>query len=329
MSLIRAERRRFFKRRMTLWMLIIGVLILSAVTAGLALTHEKPTPAAVAAAEAEAERVYQQEVQNFERFKADCERMAGPEAQEKCQGPQREWFKAEHYMPPQFVFKAYFGEILIIWAAIISMIGFVLGATFVGAEWNSGSMMNLLTWKPRRMNVLGTKLGVLLGTMAVVGAVTFALWTAGLYAVGKTSGNTTGMTSGTWQSFGLSGLRGVAMILAFTALGFGLASLGRHTALALGVAVAVIVVGQIGLGIVLNLAQVKFPESYLIPVHMYTWLSKEVRLYDYSGSVHCTPEGCEAPQLLLKYTQTGPVALGVLLVVLAAAFWAMRRRDVA
>jgi hypothetical protein len=81
------------------------------------------------------------------------------------------------------------------------------------------------------------------------------------------------MTSGTWQSFGLSGVRGVAMILAFTALGFGLASLGRHTALALGVAIAVVIVGQIGLGIVLSLAQVKFAESYLIPVHMYAWLS--------------------------------------------------------
>ena len=84
------------------------------------------------------------------------------------------------------------------------------------------------------------------------------------------------MTPGTWQSFGLMGLRGVAMIMAFTALGFGLASLGRHTALALGVAIAVVIVGQIGLAIVLQLANVKFFEQYLIPVHMYTWLNKQV-----------------------------------------------------
>jgi hypothetical protein len=58
-------------------------------------------------------------------------------------------------MPPQFDFKHQYGDILIIWAAIISMVGFVLGATFVGAEWSSGSMMNLLTWRPKRMNVLG------------------------------------------------------------------------------------------------------------------------------------------------------------------------------
>jgi ABC-2 type transport system permease protein len=329
-SLIRAERRRFIKRRMTVWMLAIGLLILGAVTAGLAATHHKPTPAVVAAAQAEADAAYEQEVRNWQLYKADCEAHAGAEAQERCQGPQREWFKAENFMPPQFAFKQQYGDILIIWAAIVSMVGFVLGATFVGAEWSSGSMMNLLTWRPRRMNVLGTKLGVLLGWMTAIAVASFALWTAGLYAVGKISGNTDGMTNGTWQSFGLSGVRGVAMILAFTALGFGLASLGRHTALALGIAIAVIVVGQIGLGIVLGLANVRFAESYLIPVHMYAWLNKQVVLQDFSGAVTCTPSGCDSPpELVVRYTHSGPVALGVLLVVLAAAFWAMRRRDVA
>lgn len=330
MSLMNAERRRFMKRRMTAWMLVIGVLILGAVTTGLLLTHHKPTPAIIAQAEKDAEAAYQQEVRNFQQFKADCLAHAGPDAEMKCQGPEREWFKAEQFMPPQFEFKKTYGEILIIWAAIISMVGFVLGATFIGAEWSSGSMMNLLTWRPRRLSVLGTKLGVLLGSMAVVGAVTFALWTAGLFMVGKVAGNTDGMTSGTWQSFGLAGLRGVAMILAFTALGFGLASLGRHTALALGVAIAVIIVGQIGLGIVLGLANIRFAEAYLIPVHMYAWLNKQVTIYDFTAPVTCTATGCDTPpSIILKYTQTGPVALGVVAVVLAVAFWAMRRRDVA
>jgi ABC-2 type transport system permease protein len=330
MSLTNAERRRFMKRRMTTWMLVIGVVILGAVVAGLALTHHKPTPAIIAQAQQDAEAAYQQEVRNFEQFKADCVAHAGPNAEEKCQGPQRDWFKPEQFMPPQFEFKKTYGEILIIWAAIVSMVGFVLGATFIGAEWSSGSMMNLLTWRPRRMSVLGTKLGVVLGAMAVVGVITLALWTAGLYAVGKIAGNTDDMTSGTWQSFGLAGIRGVAMILAFTALGFGLASLGRHTALALGVAIAVVIVGQIGLGIVLSLANVRFAESYLIPVHMYAWLNKQVTLYDFTAPVTCTATGCDTPPtLIVKYTQSGTIALGVVAVVLAAAFWTMRRRDVA
>jgi hypothetical protein len=77
-SLIRAERRRFIKRRMTLWMFVIGVVILGAVTAGLAMTHHKPTPAVVAAAQAEADRVYQQEMRNWEQYKAACQAQAAP-----------------------------------------------------------------------------------------------------------------------------------------------------------------------------------------------------------------------------------------------------------
>ncbi|HCT77642.1 MAG TPA: ABC transporter permease [Micromonosporaceae bacterium] len=329
MSLIKAERRRFLKRRLTVWMLAIGILILAAITTGLALTHEKPTPQTIAAAEAEAEAFYQQQVKEFERFRAECEAQAGAVAAGKCMGPEREWFKAEHFMPPQFAFKEMFGELLIAWAAIIAMVGFVLGATFVGAEWSSGAMMNLLTWRPKRLTVLGTKLGVVLGWMAGVGVVTFGLWTAGLYAVGKISGNTTGMTSGTWQSFGLSGLRGVAMILAFTAIGFGLASIGRHTALALGVAIAVVIVGQIGLSIVLDLANVPFFERYLIPVHMYTWLNKQVTLEDFSGPVNCDMNGCDAPKLVLQYADTGYMALAAVAAVLVIAFFTMKRRDVA
>jgi hypothetical protein len=137
------------------------------------------------------------------------------------------------------------------------------------------------------------------------------------------------MTPGTWQSFGLSGLRGVAMVLAFTALGFGLASLGRHTALALGVAIAVVIVGQIGLSIVFQMANVPFFEQYLIPVHMYAWLTKQVTLYDYSGVVSCDQNGCDAPELILRYTTTGYLSLGVIAAILALAFWSMKRRDVA
>ena len=38
----------------------------------------------------------------------------------------------------------------------------MIGASFVGAEWNSGGMMNLLLWRPQRLKVLSTKLAALL-----------------------------------------------------------------------------------------------------------------------------------------------------------------------
>ncbi|WP_117209684.1 ABC transporter permease subunit [Allorhizocola rhizosphaerae] len=328
MSLVKAENRRLFKRRMTKWSLVIGVLILAAIFAGIFFSHQKSTPQAIAAAEAQAEQQYQQAIKDWEtRDKALCESSGRPA--ETCVPPQREWFQGEHLLPPSFSFKGAFGDLLIIWAAIMAMIAFLIGATFVGAEWSSGAMMNLLTWRPKRMSVLGTKLGVLLGGMTIVGVVTFALWTGGLWLTGQYRGDTNGMTSGTWQSFGLSGLRGIGMILLFATLGFTIASIGRHTALAMGLAIGVIVVGQIGLSIVLQIARVAYAEQYLIPVHMTAWLNKQITLTDYSGSVSCGPNGCDAPQKVLTYTDSGLLGLGLALVIAAIAFWSIRRRDIA
>ncbi|WP_020520705.1 ABC transporter permease subunit [Catelliglobosispora koreensis] len=327
MSLVKAERRRFFKRRMTVWMLVIGLAILGAIGAGFVATHSKHTPEAVAAGEAKAKAAYAKEVREFEdKWKKECEATSKDPA--ACQGPPAEYFTAEHYMKPEFDFKLFYGEILIIWAAIMAMIAFVLGATYIGAEWSSGAMMNLLTWRPKRISVLGTKLGVLLGSMAAIGTATLLLWTGMLWGIAKVAGHTNGMTGSAWGSFGLAGLRGVAMIMAFAALGFGLASLGRHTALALGVAIGVVIVGQIGLSIVLAMADVPFFERYLIPVHMDAWLKKSVELE--GGGYTCGPSGC-IPEAVseLTYKTSGLIGLAVVVAVTALAFWSIKRRDVA
>ncbi|GIG01699.1 ABC transporter permease subunit [Catellatospora citrea] len=325
MSLVRAERRRFFKRRLTRWLVPIGILILTGIAAALFFVHSKPTAEARAAAEVQAEQAYQRELGYFEQYKAECEKHNNGQP---CQGPGRENFPAESFMPPSFDFKQMFQPLLLIWASIIGMIAFVLGATFIGAEWASGSMMNLLTWRPKRMSVLGTKLAVLLGGITAIALTTLALWTAALWATGVYRGTTEGLTSGVWQSFGLSALRGLALILAFAVLGFGLASIGRHTGLALGVALGVVIVGQIGLRIVLELAGVKFADQYLVPMHIFAWMDKEAVLQDWSGAVSCDQNGCNAPELVLTWQGSGSIALGVIVVVLALAFWQMRRRDI-
>ncbi len=329
MSLVKAETRRLSKRRMTKWSVAIGVVILAAILTGIFLSNQKSSPEAIARAKVEAEQDYQRSLNEWEnRNKAECERR---ESAERCaeMGPRPEYFPAENYLPSSFNFKGSFGEMLIIWAAIIAMIAFLIGATFIGAEWNSGAMMNLLTWRPKRISVLATKLGVLLGGMTVMGVLTFGLWTGVLWLTGYYRGTTDGMTSGTWQSFALSGLRGIAMILLFAALGFLIASIGRHTALAMGLAIGVIVVGQIGLSIALEITRVPFAEQYLIPVHMYAWLNKQVTLSDWTGNVTCGPTGCDAPEKILTYTQSGLLGLGVAAVIAFIAFWSIRRRDIA
>lgn len=320
MSLVRAERRRFLKRRMNLWCIVIYLGILAAIGSIVFFTTEKVTPEARADAQVRADRDYQNYVQEYESCQAN--------PSDRCEGmpePQREWFQAENYMPPTFEFRGDHDDFVVLWAALLAMIAFIIGASFVGAEWRSGNMMNLLTWRPKRMQVLGTKLLVLLGWTTVISAVTFALWTGALYGIAMAHGTTEGMTSGAWQSYGLTGLRGLGMILGFAAIGFGLASIGRHIGLALGLALGVIILGQFGLAIVLGIAQVPYPEMYLIPTHMQAWMEKRVEV----GNPFVNNFAEEAPARILSWGDSGSIGLALVAVILAIAFYTMRRRDIA
>ena len=104
------------------------------------------------------------------------------------------------------------------------------------------------------------------------------------------------MTSGAWQSFAPDrSCAALGLILAAGAVGFGLASLGRHTALALGAAVGVIVVFQFGLVTVLSLAQVpSSPRPGCCRSGRIAWMDKKVTLEDYNSCDFSAIEGCRA-----------------------------------
>jgi ABC-2 type transport system permease protein len=213
-------------------------------------------------------------------------------------------------------------------SAILAMIAFVAGASYVGAEWSTGGMMNLLLWRPQRLQVLTTKLAALLSMLFGLSVVTIALWTAGFWLVASLRGTTDRMTSGAWQSYGLTELRGIGLILAFGTVGFALASLGRHTAVALGGAIGAIVVGQFGVGILLAMAQVDFIERYLAPTYLAAWMDKKVTLENWNACMTDTTGQCRPETLDVTWQQTGILMGGALVVFVGAAMWSMKRRDI-
>ncbi|GHJ46363.1 hypothetical protein Cs7R123_37050 [Catellatospora sp. TT07R-123] len=331
MSLVRAERRRFLKRRLIKWLLVIAVALFAIIAAAIFLNNEKVSPQRIAAAEAQAQRNYEDSVVQWHtehdlRCKSVTE--GTPEADMCAQDmePQREWFTPD--LPSTFIFKKDFSPLITVWAALLAVIAFVIGASFVGAEWSTGSMMTLLTWRPRRIQVLSTKLAVLAGWLTAISAVSLALWTGAFWLTAQLRGSTDGMTSGTWQSLGLTGLRGLGLVLAVGIVGFLLATLGRHTGVALGVALGVIIVGQVGLGIVLGLLQVPFLEAYLLPSHLMAWMDKQYIVQNWS--VDCTGPGpCLPETRTLTWEGTGSIALAAALVLAVVAFWQIKRRDIA
>ncbi|MEE6259179.1 ABC transporter permease subunit [Plantactinospora sonchi] len=337
MSLYTTEVRRLGKRRFVRYLTLAGLLVLVAVAVGMFFTNQKIGPEQLAAAERAAEQQYQQNVSYSQQERAECERVkaAGeksdgrfPEDCSVIQPPPREAFEARWFLPATFDFREQFGQTVITFTAVLALVAFVGGASFIGAEWSSGGMMNLLLWRPQRVRVLLTKLAALLSVLFGVTVVAGVAWTAAFWATGTFRGTTGKMTSGAWQSFGLTGLRGLVLILVAGALGFGLASLGRHTALALGGVLGIMVVGQFGLGVVLGLAQVKFVEAWLLPTYLLAWMQKKITLENWRACQATYTGECQPATLDITWQNSSVLLSVALVLVLGSAIWVMRRRDI-
>ena len=127
-------------------------------------------------------------------------------------------------------------------SAPLVIIGWLIGASMIGADWQSRTLTTLLTWEPRRMRVLMTK-----ALACVIGAAAFTLLAQGLLSAALLPSalwhGTTAGTDGEWvrSVFGVLG-RGTLLVGVATVIGFAVASIGRNTAAALGIGFAYIVV---------------------------------------------------------------------------------------
>lgn len=337
MSLLRAERRRLVKRRVTKIMTALAVFLLGAVVLTFSLISHKHDAAAYAEGERQAQAVYDQQRGYVTQLREDCERQKSngsgdtkrfPEDCSTITAPPREAFPADQYLPFQFEFRGQFGYLISVFAGILAMVGFVVGASFIGAEWHSGAMMNLLLWRPRRMSVLATKLGTLVGGMAALTVVLGALWTTAFWLIARYTGSVGTLTAGVWRSFGLTGLRALALILVASVVGFALASLGRHTAMALGVGIGVIIVSEAGLRIVLDAVQVPFQDRWSVSTYVWAWINKKVTLEDYR-TCDFSMGVCEPARMAITWPQAGWLFGLTAVVLVAASMWWLRRRDVA
>lgn len=127
-------------------------------------------------------------------------------------------------------------------ASVFLVIGGLLGgASMVGADWRSGTMVTLLTWEPRRERLAVAKLaaaGALAWLFAMALMVLLVL--AIVPGVSSTSG-----ADGEWLRVLAGGIfRTGAMTAMATVIGASIAMIGRNTAAAFGVAFAYLMVGE-------------------------------------------------------------------------------------
>ncbi|GAB4081712.1 ABC transporter permease subunit [Modestobacter muralis] len=236
-GLLRAETHRLRARRFIQVLLGLAVLAWIAVTALGLLNYEKATPERLAAAQAQ----LQEQVEQNEIGRQQCltdpslppdvpvDQLCGPPM--TAEDMELSWFLDP--TPYSLSEEGPGGAVSI--AAATAVLTFLIGATFVGAEWSSRSMVALLFWETRRPRVMGAKIAVVAVATLLVGVATQLAWlaTAGIWQA--VAGDGVPLPDGFWSEMLATHGRGALLALFAGLLGFGLTNLVRNTGAALGV----------------------------------------------------------------------------------------------
>lgn len=224
--LLASELLRFRSRRLVVVMLV-GTLIATGVGLVIAAFQSTPpTSAVIAAARAEARR----EVAAC--LKADYEGV-------EFEGTLEEFCRENvgnptHYMPSHLALVD-LPQILEGISSITSILGLVIGASFVASSWQTGTISTIFTWEPRRLRWFTARTLVLTAGVFVMTTLIVAFLSAGLALAATLRGSTVGVSGAWWTDVVTTSLR-VSVAGAISAvIGGAVAAVGRHTAAALGV----------------------------------------------------------------------------------------------
>lgn len=230
-ALLRVEVRRLLARRLArvLVLLAIGGIAIAGVTVFLKSSADgRPSVAASV-------------VTNGDQKLVECGGIMS--------GPLPEGMSAEDFcastgfvaVDPRF----HLTELHDVWLGVggqLIVIAWLVGASFLGAEWHAGTVTTFLTWEPRRARVFVAKL---LACVAVVFVATVALELllgAALLPAALFRGTTAGAGGAWWAEQARLLLRVGAACAFGSALGYGIAAIGRNTAASLGAGFVYLVV---------------------------------------------------------------------------------------
>ena len=133
-------------------------------------------------------------------------------------------------------------DVLMGTSLVLVSVGWIMGASSIGADWHAGHVTTILTWEPRRGRVMLAKIVASLASVFVVSLVIQALLGAALAAAAAGAGSTAGADAAWLAETAGVALRVALLSTIFAGFGFGLASAGRNTAVALGVGFGYLVI---------------------------------------------------------------------------------------
>jgi ABC-2 type transport system permease protein len=326
--LIGVELRRFFARRMTRIIAVAMLLGVAATGVGLAINSNRD----VAGAHRLADQRRQQMVQESASARAACLANVPPSEADQACGPLSEKGipPIAFYVDPRFSFHDHLGDVLHSAALIGALVALLLSASFIGAEWQAGTLASLLMWEPRRQRVNAAKVGsavagsvalAVVGAALLVGVAALVAATRGTFASVASDHRTVAHFAG--ASWGTAA-RGVVIVALAGALGAGLAMLLRRTVAALGVVIGYLVVGEAVIGS-LQHGEVR---NHLLGAHLAALLNGRYRWFAPTATSDGGISFGTNHTHVLHALTAGLELTAVAAAILALAALAFQRRDV-
>ena len=320
--LLRVELRRLFARRFTVVLLGLSVLGYLAAMVFLWSAYSRPTEADIA----EATVLRDQNVVSSQQYLDQC--LAAGGTSDTCGTPiTADDIPLDVFLQVQPFSPTLVPELALAVGAAVAVAGFVLGATFVGAEWSSRNLVAWLFFEPRRLRLLGAKLLALTGVVVVLAAVAQLIWllTGQLLISQRGVPVSTLVDAETfWSDTTWVMVRAALLVIPAALLGFGLANLLRNTAAAFGVAfVFFVIVESVMRGISPGW------QPYQFTTNAAAWVtSGGITVY---GDPVFDPQtgSVDYLQIPISNLHGGIVLAAYALVVLGVSVVLFRRRDIA
>lgn len=210
-------------------------------------------------------------------------------------------------------------------AAITILTGLLMliGTTYAGHDWNTGSMSNQLLFEPRRLRLWLAKGAAVLLTGVLVGAVVLGIFWGGAALIASSRDITA--APGVWREVWETQARGVLAVGVGGLLGYALTMLFRSTVATLSLMFGVAIAGSLVVVAILGDSAAR----WLLPTNFLAFVLGGFSYYDPTACTQ-SPDGsvtgsCER----VLPAVDGGIVLGVLVVVaVGLSLWSTQRRDV-
>ena len=323
--LLSTELHRFSARRfvrLSLLLALLGYLLLI----GLQWQqHHRVTPADTAQATAQRDRT----LAEFRKQAAQCASTApAGQAEEQCgTAPSEQDLPVEQFLSARPFTPQLLSDTALGLGVATAALGFVLGATFIGAEWSSRNIVAWLFWEPRRLRLLAAKVLALLAVMLALSLFVQLSWAVIGRVVLRYRGLPVSSLGPQAHRFSVDlawlQVRAGLLVVVAALLAFGLAHLLRNSAAAFGIAFVYFVPVELA---VQALRQQWTP--YLLTPAIGAWVSKGGLDLTLPPRLDRRTGQYVEPIVHLSNIRGGVTLLIYVALVLGPAAAAFRRRDI-